>query len=69
MNEADIKIANDKANKLIQWIIKEDLTVDQSILMLTSVIISIAKNFKLSKLEVDRLYNSTWQAVQLQEKR
>jgi hypothetical protein len=68
VDERDIKIANEKANKLIQWVVAEDMTVDQSIVCLLSGIVSIAKNFKLEKNYVDNVYNGVWQSVKVQEK-
>lgn len=67
LTEKDLKHIEKDSTELVKWIVARDITVNEAFLVLLSVVTSIAKQYNIKKDEVDEIYRTMWQAVQVHD--
>jgi RNA polymerase-interacting CarD/CdnL/TRCF family regulator len=68
INEKDLNKIADKTEALVRWFAERDMTVEEALFVLSSTLVSFAKQFDVPKAQVDRMYEDMWKAVKTYQK-
>lgn len=63
MNESDLNKIAAKTESLVRWFAEKDMTIEEALFVLSSTLVSFAKQFDVPKSQTDRLYEDMWKAV------
>lgn len=68
MNENDFNKVAAKTESLVRWFAEKDMTIEEALFVLSSTLVSFAKQFDVPKSQIDRMYEDMWKAVKTYQK-
>lgn len=68
MNEKDFNSIAEKTESLVKWFAEKDMTVEEALFVLSSTLVSFAKQFDVKKEIVDKMCEDMWKAVKTYKK-
>jgi hypothetical protein len=68
MNEKDFNEIAKKTEKLIKWLTEQDISVNDALFVLCSAFVSLAKQYEIQKVVLDRMHEDMWKAVKTYSK-
>jgi hypothetical protein len=68
MNENDLNKIAGKTESLVRWFAEKDMTIEEALFVLSSTLISFAKQFDVPKNQIDKMYEDMWKAVKTYSK-
>lgn len=68
MNENDLNKVAAKTESLVRWFAEKDMTIEEALFILSSTLVSFAKQFDVPKSQIDKMYEDMWKAVKTYQK-
>ena len=68
MNEKDFEQIAKKSEKLIKWLVEQDISVNDALFMLCTTLVSFAKQYDVPKSVLDKMHEDMWKAVKTYDK-
>lgn len=68
MNENDLNKVAAKTESLVRWFAEKDMTIEEALFVLSSTLVSFAKQFDVPKSQIDKMYEDMWKAVKTYQK-
>jgi hypothetical protein len=68
MNEKDFNEIAKKTEKLVKWLTEQDISVNDALFMLCSAFVSLAKQYEIQKVVLDKMHEDMWKAVKTYNK-